>query len=316
MEIPVKMFYPPNRRFHKPAALKPWRILMSDRHVLFGSLLLRVAVLSFFLTTVSAIHAQSNNMGVTPQQMLQGVDPQTAQQFNAASAAIQRSPNDANALVTRAQIALNISQRSPYSYQWVHLAALDLEKALRLDPKNFYALHDYAMAYFNAGDGSDAQTNMHQAVALFTRALQINPNSARTYMGRGWAYLMLDDEAHADADFQKTLQLDPSLSGDLTQQANAIRQKRAQKGCVQGMIQRMGSYVVDNNARTANQCAAHKGYWTGSECRISTAMAPGPLALGSQDAATGNRGQAGGCVPPRDAVDDRYIPRLGGSVVK
>ena len=303
-------------------------MLYFHEHLVLGEkpmLSLRLSRCLLFLFLVSAFvlpklargaFAQSGNgdaFSVTPQQMLQGVDPQTVQQFNAASAAIQRSPNDVNALVTRAQIALNISQRNPYSYQWVHFAALDLEKALRLDPNNFYALHDYAMAYFNAGDGSDAQTNMHQAVALFTRALQINPNSARTYMGRGWAYLMMDDEAHANADFQKTLQLDPSLSGDLTQEANAIRQTRAQKGCVQGMIQRMGSYVVDNNARTADQCAAHKGYWTGSQCRISTAMAPGPLAPGGQ--APGNAG-SGNCTPPRDAVNNRYVPRLGGSVVK
>src|ERR1700692_978016 len=120
---------------------------MSDRHVLLGPLLVQLVVLSILLSGFNVAHSQSNNsLGVTPQQMLQGLDPQTVQQFNAASSAVQKSPNDANALVTRAQIALNISQRSPYSYQWVHFAALDLEKALRLDPNNFYALDDYAMA--------------------------------------------------------------------------------------------------------------------------------------------------------------------------
>lgn len=271
------------------------------------------------LTQVPGVFAQggSDAFSVSPQQMLQGVDVQTAQQLSAASNAIQRNPNDVNALLQRGTISLGIADRSPYSFQWVHFAAIDLEKALRLDPNSFVAHHAYGVAYYMAGDASDDQPNMHQAVAQFTRAIQLKPDFARSYMGRGYAYLMMDDEAHADPDFQKALQLDPSLQNQLTTQADAIRQKRGQKGCVKAMMDRMSAYVVDRGATTPTQCAAHKGYWAGSECRISTAMAPGPLALGSQDAATGNRGLAsGGCAPPRNAVNNRYDPRIGGSVVK
>jgi tetratricopeptide (TPR) repeat protein len=85
-----------------------------------------------------------------------------------------------------------------------------------------------------------AQPVMHPAVIHFNRALQLKPDSARTYMGRGWAYLMMDDQAHANADFQKALQLDPSLRDQLVRQANGIRQKRAQKGCIQAAMQRGG----------------------------------------------------------------------------
>jgi tetratricopeptide (TPR) repeat protein len=293
---------------------------MSNRHVSRSCLTLGLIAYINLTLLASAAYAQgdySNIFSVSSQEMLVGVDAQTVQQLNTASNAVQKNSNDVNALVTRAVISLNIATRSRYSYQWVHFAAKDLEQALRLDPGNFSAHHNYAMAYYLAGDFGDAQPGMRQAVAHFTRALQIKPDSARTYMGRGWAYLMLGDEAHADADFQKAVQLDPSLRDQLISQADAIRQKRGQKGCVQATIQRMGAYVVDHNARTADQCAAHRGYWTGSECRISTAMAPGPVAAGPQDAATGNRGlSAGNCAPPRDAVNDRYNPRLGGSVVK
>lgn len=187
----------------------------------------------------------NNAFSLTPQQMLEGVDSASVQQLNAASNAIVRNPNDVNALVTRAVVSLKVADRSRYSFQWVHFAAKDLEKAIRLDPNNFYALHNYAMACYQAGDFSDAQPAMHLAVIQFTKAIQVKPDSARSYMGRGWAYLMMDDQANANADFQKALRLDPNLQDQLVRQAAAIRQKRAQKACVVAMMQH----------RSAGHCA-------------------------------------------------------------
>ncbi len=189
------------------------------------------AILCAALVPVAFAQDYSNNLGASPQQMLQGVDPQSVRQLNAASTTLQRNPNDVNALVTRAALSLNIADKSRYSMSWVHFAAKDLEKALTLDPNNFYAQHNYAMACYETGDINDAQPVMHLAVTHFNRAIQLEPDSARSYMGRGWAYLMMDDSVHANADFQKALQLDPSLRNQLTSQANAIRDKRAQKGC-------------------------------------------------------------------------------------
>lgn len=218
-----------------------------------------------------------NIFSVSPEQMFEGIDAATVSHFSDANRAAQENPNDVTALVTRAVIALDIADRSRYSFHWVHFAAKDLEKALRIDPNNFYARHNYAMACYQAGDFNDSQPNMRLAVIQFTKAIQIKPDSARTYMGRGWAYLMLDDPTHAEADFQRTLQLDPRLKNEMVRQANAIVQKRGQKAAVLAMMQRLGSYIVNRGPRTAEQCAAVKGYWTNSECRISTAMAPGPL---------------------------------------
>jgi tetratricopeptide (TPR) repeat protein len=275
-----------------------------------------MAALLFLAHCASAQGNYNNIFSVSPQEMLAGVDAGTVQKLAAANTAVQRNPNDVNALVTRAAISLNIAGRSRYSFQWVHSAALDLEKAIRLDPKNFYALHNYAMACYQAGDDSDAQPNMHLAVIHFTNAIRIKPDSARSYMGRGWAYLMMDDQAHAQEDFQKTLALDPALRDELERQATAISQKRAQKGCVKAMLQRMGAYVVNRNARTAEQCTAVKGFWTSGECRISTAMAPGPLMLGPQDAATGNAGLGGGNCAPVDGVNHKWNARAGGYFVR
>lgn len=272
---------------------------------------------------VQAMHQQGLAGGMyegmfapTPQQMLQRVDRNTIQQLVSASAALARNPNDVNALVQRASTD-SAAMESMYRQSWLHFAAKDLERALRIDPNNFPARHYYGDVCYRVGDVSDAQPVMHLAVVQFTKALQLNPGSAPTWMGRGWAYLMLDDQTHARADFEKALQLDPNLRPKLIREANSIMQTRKQKGCVQAMLRRMGAYVVNRNARTADQCAGVKGYWTGSECRISTAMAPGPLLLGPQDSATGNAGLNGpSCAPPTGAPDDKYSPRAGGYVVR
>lgn len=269
-----------------------------------------------FLAFAQASFAQ-DNFGLSAQEMLIGVDAATVQQLKAASEAIQRNPNDVNALVTRGAISLNIADKSRYSFHWVHFAAKDLEKALRLDPNNFYARHNYAMACYQAGDFSNDQPALHLAVTHFTKAIEIKPDSGRSYMGRGWAYLMMDDSGRAQADFAKALELNPSLRDQLSRVATAIRQKRAQKGCVDGMMQRMGAYVVNRNAHTADQCTAVRGYWTASECRISTAMAPGPLMLDEQNSATGNAGLSGGnCTHPSDAVNYKYNSHAGGYFVR
>jgi len=272
----------------------------------------------FLLVHQVTAQGNPNAFSLSPQQMLEGVDATSIQQLEQASKTLQTNPNDVNALVTRGAVSLHIAATTKrYSFQWEMIAAKDLERAITLDPNNFYAEHNYAMACLQAGDFNPTQPAMHLAVTHFTKAIQMKPDSARSYMGRGWAYLMLRNEDQANTDFTKALQLDPALRPQLMSEANAIRQKLGQLACAGGMMQRMGAYMVDRNAHTANQCSERKGYWTGSECRISTAMAPGPLALDSQNSATANAGLgAGSCAPPPDAANYRYSSRAGGYVVK
>jgi tetratricopeptide (TPR) repeat protein len=279
-----------------------------------------VGIVAGFVLLVhqSAAQGNTNAFSLSPQQMLDGVDAQSIRQLDEASRSLEANPNDVNALVMRGAVSLHIAATTKrYSYQWEFAAAKDLERAITLDPNNFYAEHNYAMACLQAGDFNPTQPAMHLAVTHFTKAIQMKPGSARSYMGRGWAYLMLREEAHANADFEKALQLDPGLRTQLVSEANAIRQKMGQLACAGGMVQRMGAYMVDRTARTADQCAARKEYWTGSECRISTAMAPGPLMADSQNSATANQGLGGGnCAPPPDAANYRYSSRAGGYVVR
>jgi tetratricopeptide (TPR) repeat protein len=205
----------------------------------------------------------------TPQQMIERVDANTIQQLAATSDVLQRSPNDVNALVLRGSSALSAADQSMYRDSWLHFAAQDLESALRLDPNNFYARHNYAQACLETGDVGPEQRVTRLAIFHFTKAIALKPDSGRSYMGRGWAYLMVKDEAHANADFERALQLDPSLRPQMLAEANDIRQKLGQIAGAQQILRMMGSYTVDHTARSAEQCAEKKGYWTSGECRFT-----------------------------------------------
>jgi tetratricopeptide (TPR) repeat protein len=192
-----------------------------------------------------------------PEKMNRGVDPAKLQQIDQATRVLERNPRDVTALVTRGASSLNIAVKSPYGFFWIYRAAKDLELAIRLDPNNFYARHNYAQVQF-------------------TKAIQLNPKSARSYMGRGWAYQMLNDRARMQADYDMALRLDPSLRAVLLDEAKGIDQKRAQLAGVPAMLDRMARYRVESSARTQNECAQYRGYWTNGECRISMALDPTP----------------------------------------
>ena len=224
---------------------------------------------------VAAVAAQSIPMP-PPERMNRGVDPAKLQQFEQATRTLERNPKDVTALVTRGALGLNIAVKSPYDFFWIYRASKDLELAITLAPNDFFARHNYAQAAFQAGDMGTDQPNMRLAVIQFTKAIQLNPKSARSYMGRGWAYQMLNDQAHMQADYDAALRLDPSLRADLLSEANGIAQKRAQLAGVPAMLDRMARYYVEPNARTQNDCTRYRGYWTNGECRISMAFNPGP----------------------------------------
>jgi tetratricopeptide (TPR) repeat protein len=155
--------------------------------------------------------------------MMEGLDAKTVQQLAQWTAVLEKNPKDFNALNQRGSLSLYAAHRSRYSVFRIYRAAKDLESAIKLNPTDFYARHNYAQAAFEAGDWGDAQPNMHLAVIQFTKAIELNPKSARSYMGRGWAYLMLNDQSHAEADFKKTRELDPSLQADLEKEASGCR---------------------------------------------------------------------------------------------
>jgi tetratricopeptide (TPR) repeat protein len=213
------------------------------------------------------------------QQMLQGRDPAQVQQFLQWSAALANNPRDVNALDNRAYLAMQFAKKGLNRSYWQWLAAKDLEAAVQINPSDFYAWHNYGDLNYSAGDFwmTNDHSNAKRAVTAFTRAIALNPKSARSYMGRGWAYVTMDDQVHANADFSTALQLDPSLRPSLEKEVGNIRERKAQEAAARGTLNQMSRYTVEPLARNKEQCDQYRGYWTSGECRISQALNPGPV---------------------------------------
>jgi hypothetical protein len=271
----------------------------------------------FFATAATAqgLMAPQDAMP-TAQEMAKYADPALLQQFSQYTAQLNANPRNVAVLTNRGVVSMRIANKSVMGVFWLYAAAKGLERAIQIAPNDFYAHHNYAEVCFRYGDAPNDHSAELLAIREYTRAIEIKPDSARSYMGRSWAYLMLHDDAHAAADAERTLQLDPRLRADLENESNGIRERNRQGACAQQTLQRMGAYTVNRNARTQQQCTAIKGYWTAGECRISTAMAPGPIAADARDAATANAGLGGARCAPPDATDYRYSPKAGGYVVK
>jgi tetratricopeptide (TPR) repeat protein len=233
----------------------------------------RVLVLLFSIEALFVLPAQAQP---SPQQMIEGVDPKIVKELESWSRELDKNPKDFNALSQRGFLSMKASHQSRYRVFWIQKGSKDLEEAIKLNPNDFYVRHNYAQAAFEAGDWSEDQPVMRLAVTQFTKAIELNPKSARSYMGRGFAYQMLNDQANAEKDFTKTLELDPSLRGDLQKGANGIAQKKKQVVAAKEMMKRLGRYRVVPGVRTAQECARYKAYWTQGECRESMAMNPAP----------------------------------------
>lgn len=218
----------------------------------------------------------------SPEKMLQGRDPAQVQQFLQWSAALTKNPRDVTALDNRAYLDMQFARKGLYRSYWQWLAAKDLEAAVQINPRDFAAWHNYGDLNYSAGDFwmTNDHSNAKRAVTAFTRAIELNPKSARSYMGRGWAYLSMDDGARANADFSTALRMDPSLRPILQGEVANIRERKAQETAARGTLDQMGRYTVEPLARNKEECDRYRGFWTGGECRISQALNPGPAQEG------------------------------------
>lgn len=214
------------------------------------------------------------------EQMLRNKDPQKVQQLAELTDRLKQSPEDVDALTQRGQLYLQFSElRDLYWSYWQDLAAKDLERAIQLNGKDFTAWLNYGLLNFEVGDmwWVNDHSNAQRSVWAYTQAIQLKPNYARAYVGRGWAYLEMGDEQHANADFQTALRFDPSLKGAIDQEAAAIRNQNAQVPGARAEIQMMGEYWVATNVHDSYECQRLRGVWAENrECRFSKMLNAGP----------------------------------------
>jgi hypothetical protein len=135
------------------------------------------------------------------------------------SNAVQQNPKDANAYITRAVCYMTFgpNDRKP-PLKNMEAAVKDLETAIKLAPRNFFAHHNYAHAAYLLGYDNFA-------VYEFNKAIALNPNSGRSYMGRGFAYLEECNFKAAPPDLQKAVSLDPSLRSKVATEQEFARHR-------------------------------------------------------------------------------------------
>lgn len=131
-----------------------------------------------------------------------------------------QAQSEVNTYVTRAASLLKPSPgggKPPL--QNVEDAVRNLEIALRMDPRNFYARHNYAHAAYLLG---------YPAVAIdqFTKAITLNPRSGRSYLGRGYAHFQACELEAAASDFNQAMREDPALRSEVASQQKTQEKKQ------------------------------------------------------------------------------------------
>ena len=154
-----------------------------------------------------------------PGETSQTVGPQIA----AAPEEIRKHPRDANAYVNRSYYYLKPTPsggKPPMKN--AELAIQDLEMAIKLDPNNYAARHNYAHAAYLFGFDNFA-------IVEFRKVLKLNPNGARSYLGRAWARHDACELDQVASDFEKAVAQDPSARKEIynTQRIQNRRQECA-----------------------------------------------------------------------------------------
>lgn len=101
-------------------------------------------------------------------------------------------------------------------------------EALKAYTRVVEAFPDNPVTYNNRGMFLQSQGKVEQAIADFTKAIQIDDRFIPAYINRGFAYLESGDSGRAEAAFSEAINLDPSQAGALSLRATArLNQNKA-----------------------------------------------------------------------------------------
>jgi tetratricopeptide (TPR) repeat protein len=85
---------------------------------------------------------------------------------------------------------------------------------------------DMAWGYHGRGTTLMFQGKMLEAIDNFNRAIQLNPTIAFSWFNRGLAKVFLGNEAEAEPDFAQSLNLKPELKAEMERRIDLARHLR------------------------------------------------------------------------------------------
>ena len=94
------------------------------------------------------------------------------------------------------------------SYKWVIIAATCVLLAVMMV---VLGCKDYAVVHLDKGNRHLAQGQFDEAIAAYTRAIELDPESVTAYSNRGEAYYSTGEYEEAIADYTKAIERAPEF---------------------------------------------------------------------------------------------------------
>jgi len=189
------------------AAVCALATVIKDRKVLFGILIVLIAVLS--LTSFKRNQVWKNDLTLW-EDVVRKSPHKARAHYNRGFAYFNRgnfikAMSDFNeALAIRPDYEEALVNRGIINYEQGDLAGAlsDYNKVIQLD-------HSVAEAYYNRGDVYMKQNDLTGALSDYNKAIELNPNYAEAYTNRGSIYIKQGNFAQALSNYNKAIQIYP-----------------------------------------------------------------------------------------------------------